>query len=78
MSGGALRVLFHRQLLAQAMPLNPDKSQSFERRAGIFSLLRLYFLTCFLMAASPRYFYASIFIEIYTFLSSILQLFLGL
>ncbi|MFT7422441.1 MAG: hypothetical protein ACI8UC_000507, partial [Psychromonas sp.] len=25
-SGRALRVLFHRQLLAQAMPLNPDKS----------------------------------------------------
>jgi hypothetical protein len=24
--GRALRVLFHRQLLAQAMPLNPDKS----------------------------------------------------
>ncbi|MFT5653756.1 MAG: hypothetical protein ACI8W9_001708, partial [Psychromonas sp.] len=29
------------QLLAQARPLNPDKSQSFKRRAGIFSLLRL-------------------------------------
>jgi len=42
MSGRALRVLFHRQRIAQARKFNPDKSQSFLEGLGFFSLLRLW------------------------------------
>jgi len=42
MSGRALRVLFHRQRIAQARKFNPDKSQPFLEGLGFFSLLRLW------------------------------------